>query len=197
MAGNLEEMASFRGTNFLLLPHELALVHRDYEALARVQQQHGELLGEAMGQSSETYHDNAPAEAVIDAQTVLMRRVQPLQRIFRNHTVVDYPEEDSALAALGSTVEVSINSGEAFGVQIVGYLDKSFDDDDIEQANYDSALGVALLGEMAGDVIEADIHGSKHQLEIIRVDQRRVVQHYAPLLIDKALRHLAGHKVSW
>lgn len=193
MARNLEQIASLRGTNFLLLPHELWLVRRDYEEFIKIQEHHGELMGEAMGQSSETYHDNAPAEAVLHEQTVLMRRVQPLQRIFRNHTVIDYPEQGSSDAALGSTVEVSINDGEPFGIQIVGYLDKRYENDEVEQATYSSPLGAALLGHSVGEIIDADIHGNERALQIVGIDQRQVVQHYAPILLESALLGMMGH----
>jgi transcription elongation GreA/GreB family factor len=193
MAGNLEHMASMSGSNFLLLPHELWLVQRDFDAFVQLQAHHGEALGEAMGQSSETYHDNAPMEAVLNEQTVLMRRVQPLQRIFRNHAFVDYPEATSTAVAMGSTANVSIDGGEPFSIQLVGYLDGEYDDDDIEQATYASPLGEALLGHHAGDTVDAEIHGNARKLTIVELDQQALMQHYAPLLAEKALLNLSGH----
>ncbi|HMS50052.1 MAG TPA: GreA/GreB family elongation factor [Candidatus Saccharibacteria bacterium] len=161
-----------------LLPHEISLVERDFAVLAMKQAEHGQLLGEAMAQSSETDHDNAPAEIVVSDQEVLMRRAKPLRKIFERHVFVDYPDEDSEEAVLGSRVTLRINQDDPFTVDVVGYLDSEFAEEDVEQVTYQSPIGHALLGRKAGDTLETDIVDARCSIEIVAVDQSAVAALY-------------------
>jgi transcription elongation GreA/GreB family factor len=161
----------------LLLPHEMVLVERDFDAFAERQREHGELLGEAMDQSAETFHDNNPAEIIVSDQEVLRRGAKNLLYIFRHHVVVPYPEETEPQVALGSRVTVSIEGGEAFEVDIVGYRD-SDRDDDVEQVSYYSPLGRALISGAQGDERRAEVGGREKSVAVTRVDQVALRAHY-------------------
>lgn len=163
-----------------LLPHEMSLVERDFAVLAVRQAEHGQLLGEAMSQSSETDHDNAPAEIVVSDQEVLMRRAKPLRKIIEWHVFVDYPDEDADEVFLGSRVTLRIDHTEPFTVDVVGYLDSEFADEDVEQVTYQSPIGHALLGRKAGDTLETDIVDARRTIEVIAVDQSAVASLYGP-----------------
>lgn len=165
-----------------LLPHELPLLRRDFERLAEIQDEHSRLLGEAMQQSSETFHDNAPAEAVQNEQEVLMRRVKPIAYIIRNHNIIPYPEEVDESVAIGSRVGISINGNEPFQIDIVGYRDADWQDDDIDQVHHEAPLAASLLGSVVGQETIAVIGDVEKSVEVVGIDQVAVREYYADLL---------------
>src|SRR5690606_8699834 len=131
-------------------------------------------LGEAMSQSSETFHDNAPAESIRDEQEILLRRAKPLMQILRHHVVIDYPDPKSNIASIGSRVTVQYdNSNERFDIDIVGYRPSSAEYfNDTEIISYESPLAAAILGNQPGTKVY--IGDPPVSLDIIEVNQTAV-----------------------
>lgn len=165
-----------------LLPHELKLLKRDYGRLAEIQREHSELLGEAMEQSSETFHDNAPAEAIQGEQEVLMRRVKPIAFMLRSHEIIPYPEEVQETVGLGSRVGISIDGNQPFQIDIVGYRDADWADDEIDQVHHEAPLAASLLGKVVGQETIAVIGEIEKTVEVVGVNQTSVREFYADML---------------
>lgn len=93
-----------------LLPHEAHLLESALNSLKEEQNKLGKLMGEAMTQASETYHDNAPAEVIASESTILYARARPLLDMLKNYVVIKYPaDEPIEKVILGSKVVVEID----------------------------------------------------------------------------------------
>ncbi|TXG77660.1 hypothetical protein E6P97_01255 [Patescibacteria group bacterium] len=90
-----------------ILPHERILLEARLRQLEGEQQDAADLLREAMDQSSETWHDNAPA----DAASLESKRVASAAKLILESLKkpdIPYPEHDSTKVAIGSLVMVSL-----------------------------------------------------------------------------------------
>ncbi len=76
-----------------ILPFELEAAKCAMEKLIAEQDELGRTLREAMDQSSETWHDNAPAEAISSASVVLAESARPIQRILGEGVVFEYSDK--------------------------------------------------------------------------------------------------------
>lgn len=92
---------------------ELVILDEDKEyirqRIAELQQQIQDLgpeFYEVFNQSSETWHDNAPFDALRDRQSVLDAELQTLRRALRN-SAVSVPKPPKGKADIGSTVRLS------------------------------------------------------------------------------------------
>lgn len=175
------DIASAKPQERKLLAHEVDVVRQELASLAVIQAHHGELLGEAMTQAAETYHDNAPAEAVRDDQEVLMRRAKPLLHMLKHHVIVPYPEADNPDVQIGSRVTVKVGeSNEIFRVDIVGFRPTSPDEvDGVDMLSYEAPLAEALLGHTTGDTVE--FGQRKMDYHVVGIDQAAIAQRYAAL----------------
>ena len=160
---------------FLLLPYEVDAARNRLREFAAQQQNHSDQLGESMNQGAETFHDNAPAESVRDAQDILFKRAKPLFELLRHHVVVEYPETDTSNIGLGSRAKISIDGSPGFLVDVVGSrgLTKN-SDDDIEVLSYKSPLAKSIIGLTAGESVTAEIGGSRKTIDILHVDQESI-----------------------
>jgi transcription elongation GreA/GreB family factor len=92
---------------------ELVILDEDKEyirqRIAELQQQIQDLgpeFYEVFNQSSETWHDNAPFDALRDKQSVLDAELQSLRRALRN-SAVSVPKPPKGKVGIGSTVHLS------------------------------------------------------------------------------------------
>lgn len=160
-----------------LLPYEVSLMHRQVESLAELQIDVIKALGEAMEQSSETWHDNAPGEVVKDEAGTLYWQFKQLRILAGDHEVVEYPLEHSLSVAIGSRAVIQLDSAEPFTVDVVGasLLGREAYDDELNHvtATYDTPLAQAILGANKGDTFDAEIQSGRPQtVTIVDVDQR-------------------------
>lgn len=172
------DIASSRPQERNLLPHEVEVVQKELASLAVIQAYHGELLGEAMNQAAETYHDNAPAEVVRDDQEVLMRRAKPLLHMLKHHVIIPYPETDDPNVQIGSRVTIKIeNLDETFKVDIVGFRPNNPDEEEgVDMLSYEAPLAEALLDHTAGDVVVFGERRVPHH--IVEVDQTAIADRH-------------------
>lgn len=172
-------LGGFTRPERLLLPHEPELVKAEVRRLAETQAVNAEIFGEAMDQSSESFHDNAPAEVIRDGQERIVDWARMYNRLLADHVVVGYPDPESNEVQLGSRVTVSINKMAGFMVDIVGFVRPDVDQDgDIVTSNHESPIVKAVMGLGVGDV--GSLEGNPPRpVEILAIDQTAIAQMYA------------------
>ncbi|MBP6961923.1 GreA/GreB family elongation factor [Candidatus Saccharibacteria bacterium] len=160
---------------FYCLPHEEVLMH---EQIGHVKNKRGVLAGditEAMEQSSETWHDNAPADALFGEMRVLDLHGTKLAVAKRNLVIVRYPEPDFNQITIGSRVGC-IMLGEEFEMDITGNLPIALKSDgDVEKSSIDAPITQALLGALVNSVVEFTVDG--RDIEVIVSTLNQTAQH--------------------
>jgi len=128
-------------------------------------------MGEAMEQSSETFHDNAPQEVIMAEAVVLVKRAEPVIKTLGTCRVVYYPEAGCDYITLGSTARVSLNE-EEFTVRVVGasWLYPDYHDN-IDRMSYIAPLAQALLGKKEGEDIKKEINEKIMEVKILHIKQ--------------------------
>ncbi len=154
-----------------ILPHEVDVLTRQLEDTELELRRLGELKNEAMHQSSETWHDNAPADAIRhEAQTFLKKRSR-LSQILTNRFVLDYPTKEIPYATIGSRVTLSLNGSDPFQIDIVGIQTGEDAGRELDVCSYRAPLAKAVIGKINGEFSEADINGRIVNVQVIKVDQ--------------------------
>lgn len=87
-----------------MLIEDLVLLEKRIEEIDRQLFALGEEFNEAVNQSSETWHDNAPFDAARDRQSILQYERTKLLEIRRNSTT--HTVKNSKLVDVGKTVEI-------------------------------------------------------------------------------------------
>ncbi|CAN5180669.1 hypothetical protein BH09PAT3_BH09PAT3_5810 [soil metagenome] len=105
VARSLQIQHAINEFNAPLLPFEVVVLDSRLSGFEQDQTKLSELLAEAMQQSSETWHDNAPAEAVMNDSKNLSKRAQETLHVMRHHEIIGYPN-DEAKVTLGSVVGI-------------------------------------------------------------------------------------------
>lgn len=172
IAGNLE----------LLLPHEVVLLEENVHQALGIQSDLSRELGIAMSESSETFHDNAPAEAIMfdAAAHVAANREQYRAWNGSKFVVIDYPALDAQEAMIGSYVSIEMSRGnsgqmgELLGVDVVGGIRLWHDDDSEDHlvASYRSNLGNAVVGGAVGGSYNYQAGNSEITIDIKTLDHR-------------------------
>lgn len=150
-------------THVYLMPHEVVWLERSVEALVGHQQTLGDGLGGAMHEGAETFHDNAPAEALVADSRALVDGGgnMGLYRTYqlRRYSILEYPTTAESVILPGSIAVVwydetgddverfQVGGGLGLNKNGLGRYDtEGLTPDDITQLTYKSALGEALIG---------------------------------------------------
>lgn len=154
-----------------VLPFELHALERQTEELMDEQDELGRRLGEAMNQSSETWHDNHPAQAINEASTILSIRGRRLARVIEDVEGVDYPP-DGEEVTIGSIVGVRFSgTSEVQHLLLTGSstkIDETIGEtlpEDCMSVTINSPIGKALLGVTEGSTV-AYVAGQGRTLEL-------------------------------
>lgn len=161
-----------------VLPFELDVAQNQLEEYKNEQDALGEDLGNAMRQSSETWHDNAPAEALSYASKILTERAKALLSLIDNAVVFDLPAKHSNEVTLGSLVGVLVDGDAQITVGLVGAIRELPIDIQrgvenlagFQVATISSPMGAALLGlklHQSGSFLTPQ--GSKKQIVITSI----------------------------
>lgn len=130
-------------------------------------------ISDAMEQSSETWHDNAPADALFGEMFQLDTRESGLIKAARRLIEVPYPTPEVEFATLGSRVKYEIG-GDAYLLDIVGNLPLDSDEDDhdeVDRGSISAPMPQAMLGATPGQSLEVVMPGRSLKIGVIAVDQ--------------------------
>lgn len=155
-----------------VLPFEPMIAEATHESLIQEQRELGQLLGEAMNQSAETWDDNGPADAVVHTSRILVGRAKHAMSIIRNSVIVSYPDIGEHVATLGSVVRIHyLGSTEGEDIFITGATSKlpkeieiaigAPDQPEISAATIRSPFVQSLLGRTVGETVTLNPTGRK------------------------------------
>ncbi len=154
-----------------ILPHEEDVFHDQFSSNVERQQNHGRELAEAMGQSSETDHDNAPAEVIVFEQNAVIEIVKRLRHRYRISTVVEYPVDENYLT-LGSLCWLNMNDTGTGCFYVVGnvsgYAADSYQGAELLSAG--SQIGRKIIGLSQGSILETSINDKPMQIEVVKLE---------------------------
>ncbi len=134
----------------LLLSDELECLKGKIHELEGIQKKHAKDMKEALDQSSETWHDNAPRDAILEAANITSNSLERLTRIV-NDAVVSAIENDEFIIGLWTKFILDDGQGETTEFQITGT--QNF----LEIENglpYDSPLGKIVYGKEFYDMVQ-------------------------------------------
>jgi len=129
------------------------------ERIARIEQDLRDMapdIQEALDQSSETWHDNAPFEALRDKRSNLLQEITYIKTVLASSTKV-VPRAKPGTVGVGSVVRVrNARTGQVFSYYIAGdwTLRTGETHDGAVVISRGSPLGAALLGKRPGDTAE-------------------------------------------
>lgn len=157
--------------SYYALPHEVVLMRAELDGITLKRSGIAGHIDEAMSQSSETWHDNAPAEALFHEMGLIDRREASLRNAQRRLHVVAYPPIVFRLVTIGSRVICSLG-GEEFPMDITGNLPIAMEEQNgVEIGSIEAPIPRAILGLAAGQTAMADIHGRELPVHVLDVDQ--------------------------
>ncbi len=153
-----------------LLTFELAGAHEAFKKHVERQREHGAQLGVAMTESSETSHDNGPADAIVNDATVNALQATKVIKRMKNAYEFEMPtRSDAERVTLGSVVDLKFqDSQNPEKYFLTGATARMSDieysllglDDDTATVTLSSPLGKAFFDRSIGDEIEYNV-GSK------------------------------------
>lgn len=171
----------------LLLEHEMELACQLLEMELARSIEIGADIGEAMGQSSESWHDNAPADAVLEEYALHKGKIAVLSNLTNKGSIVPYPSENDPNISIGSGATIVVPTWkEIINLLVIGdarflYPAHVALHGEVELVSYNSPLAIALMGKRVGDACEANIHGKKVEITVDGVDQNTVHEVYESL----------------
>ena len=142
-----------------VLPFEYEQLSEQLARYGTDQLQLGRLLGDAMEQSSETWHDNSPAEAAHYEANLLNKKAEQVISGLGAAALIDYPNSADDKVTLGSLVGIRYqDDDEEFRMLLTGFCRKADvktdERHDYEVITIKSPVGSALIGKMVGQQIE-------------------------------------------
>lgn len=158
--------------DYYALPHEIRAMKAQQGDIEGMRNLLSEDIKDAMEQSSETWHDNAPADALFGELSRLDRRESRLRVAERHLTVVEYPDPSFNLVTIGSRVGCIV-AGDEFEMDITGNLPLHLpSEDDVEAGSFLAPMPRALLGASVNDVVTADIGGRLIEVAVSGLNQQ-------------------------
>ena len=151
-----------------MLPFEQRELEVELLGHTATQQELSKLLGEAMNTTSETWHDNAQADAVTMQSTVLVKQASGVLSALKNRFIVPYEHDEKDKVSIGALVHILIgNSPETVFItgqrrsvpkdiaQVVG--------EDTMPISMQSPIGTAIFDKGEGavasyKVVERELH---------------------------------------
>lgn len=155
-----------------LLPFELEILRKRLSTLGAEQKTRGRLMQEARTQSSETWHDNAPADALTAQSQTATEQIIGISQTIDVSVEVEYPQDSEPAATLGSLVFVRFDGSDVVPVFISGSVRDVIDidmltiPDDSEIMTLQSPLGSAMLDAKEGDMVTYEVRGRSMSVEI-------------------------------
>lgn len=179
---NMRIRKSIENREIPLLPYERELAQRAIKTHATRQEELGKKMGEAMHQSSETWHDNSPAEVIMNDSKLLAAAAQEIIKVIRSGRIFDYENDDNRVS-IGSLVGVKYEGDDDTTMiyltgatrelppqevlEAIGNGHKNFDN--VDCVTLSSPVGQAIFDKPVGETIQLDIE-SGISLTIVTID---------------------------
>lgn len=156
------------------LPFETVALDAKMNGYKKQQRNLGEQLGEAMRQSSETWHDNAPADAINLQSIALSSQAGKTDLALSSSVTFEYPLEDDPEATLGSILEIIYDgddepevlylTGVTRDIESVNeHTDADFPEE-FEAVTISSPIGQCLIGAHEGQERTYSANGRNHRV---------------------------------
>lgn len=133
-----------------ILEEDYILLNERIKILEKQMFELGEDFAHAVNQSSETWHDNAPFDAVRDRQSILHFELTKL-RVIRKETIKTKPIVSKKIQ-IGS--RVILEGPKILRVMIGGNWIGREEVDGYKLVSYESPVAMKILGKKLGDEIE-------------------------------------------
>lgn len=133
-----------------LLPEDRVAAEARIASLEQFIQDLGEDFRDAFTQSSETWHDNSPFEAVRDKQSMYAAELQQLRTLIRNSTLVA-PKKKRGTVGVGSTV--LLDNKKCYKIAGDWTEKAGKQSDGAWWVSRGAPVAVALLGKKVGDTV--------------------------------------------
>jgi transcription elongation GreA/GreB family factor len=156
-----------------MLPFEHAVLWEQLRQASIDRDVLSQLMAEALDQSSETWHDNAPVEVLNDSSTNLYDRARNVGKALKHSLLIESPGHDYPRVTIGSVVYVSFNGGDPEPIFISGSLRElpNHLHPDITVATLASPLGQAIFGKTDGKTAKYEVNGRQITVTIHAIDQ--------------------------
>lgn len=162
MKRNEKILKTIESKRIPVLPFEVDIAKRALNRHIKHQDELGQLLNEAMSQSSETWHDNAPADAISNDSRNLAEAASAAIRIINESDVYSYEARPEDGVTLGSFVSARYhNKDEQSFFYITGATRELGERqdflpqvDDLGIITAHSPIGRALLGVKEGGSVD-------------------------------------------
>lgn len=156
------------------LPYEIRRAKEQVESIQSLQNNVSKHISEAMEQSSETWHDNAPADALFAEMFLLDTKESGLVQAQKHLVEVSYPAPDIKYVAIGSRVLILEHGDESY-IDITGNLPLSndvTDHDGVERGSVAAPMPQALLGALPESIVTVDVAGGRSfEVRVLEIDQ--------------------------
>lgn len=146
----------------LILPEDLEYAVKRRQQLEEEIKALGPEFGDVFTQSSETWHDNAPFEAVRDKQSVLAAELAQMKKII-HHSAVRVPKPKKGAVGYGSLVTLSNGKTYKIAGDWTPHAGRTVNGVTIISSR--SPLGVSLFGKKAHETIDG--HAKSTQIVTI------------------------------
>lgn len=151
----MRPMTVMTQASYYILEEDKALARKRINEIEREILEMGPAFHEALNQTSETWHDNAPFDALREKQAVLAAELQTLKETL-SKSAPTLPEREDGRIAIGSRVKLTHDAKKSHHHYFVAghwtfRLGESLDDHMIISCQ--SPLGSSLLGKTLGDSV--------------------------------------------
>lgn len=136
----------------VILDDDKQFARRRIEELEKAIQDLGPEFYDVFNQSSETWHDNAPFDALRDRQSVLAAELQNLKNVLRN-SVISVPKQRKNAAGIGNVVVLENNKRYFIAGDWTPHAGQEKSGALVISAG--TPLAQAMLGKKVGDAVEA------------------------------------------
>lgn len=160
---------------YYILPNEVESLSARLALLGVTQEELGTLLNEAMTQSSETFHDNAPADAINSASHIVTSEANTIIRVLHYAARIPYPETTDQMR-IGNIVSVVYEDDDVpERVLLTGYTRKVDTsaintEDEISVVSAGSPMGLALLDAHVGEQVGYEVNERNFKLGVVAID---------------------------
>ena len=119
---------------------------------------------EALKQSSETWHDNAPLDAARLVWELASKKLREVQDILAHSQIVRIVS-DEEIVSMGKTVSLLVDGKEV--IYTIGWYQTPIE----WRVSYNAPLIRAILGKEEGEVVHFDLNGKQVEVEILEISQ--------------------------